>query len=117
MDRIKHILESRGAISELNPSPFSDSLYERIVTPDATFQISGSSACDVVISGIPEADASIACLLDIYAKLLRLSEECFAEASSFHFSLEDIYGEAVRFERNDAVFNDLTDKISRILEA
>lgn len=110
-----HRLDAIGAIRELNLSPFSDSIPERIITDERIFEVCQAPLADKARADAPECDKTLTELFKIHDDLLLLSKAEFLNASEQHFKLEDIYKCAVDFTYNDAIFERLTKSVDRML--
>ena len=101
MQTIAERLMSSSAIQRLFSAPFSAQMYDAIETNDTVYTAcDGGGADDEICLSL----SNVYGYLDIkksYDALLSKAQNEFAEASSYHFELEDIYSGNISFEMNE----------------
>lgn len=102
------------------PTALEPTLTDAVYFPDANIIImqgdKGEINANDYISITPLSRERIKTALAIKDESLNEAKRWFAIASDLHFRLEKIYGEAMDFEANDRICEELITKITNILE-
>ena len=103
-----------------SPSPFKDNKTERIETNNKTFCVGGTVGdfdCSSAVMRITNEDAEhIEKMKKIQKEFLISSQKYFGIASLEHFKLEDIYINAMNFEKNEMICGKIIDDLEKYLE-
>ncbi len=111
----KRLLET-DSVLRVSPSPLDDSIIEEIETSECIYSLSDGDV-KIRAGSILTADPpNITPLTEMHEKVLGMAQMYFAEASSLHMELEDIYKSCVDFKNNDRICKSLEEKISALLE-
>ena len=113
-------LVDKGANIIRFPRPFNPDNIDAIYLPDISVSIvradEGELNSDEFINLYPADRERIRAANRTFAELLEESKRWFAIASDMHFRLEEIYGEAMNFEKNNEMLNEKIKQIENILE-
>ena len=110
-------LRQKGALITVCPSPLESSIFDKIITEDIIYEINHQGADYDTKAIIEKNNSTVTELYQLHTKLLLLAQGAFKEASDFHFSLEDIYKNAIDFENNNRIEARLYSEILKYLNS
>ena len=120
INRLYSLLSESKADMIHSPSVFSNDDTYAIISPDFSYALKLSeNECEIDCSEFVNLNDFPEESYNRYRKtedeFLSLSQKYFADASSAHFKLEDIYKDAMRFEINDEIRNNIISEIESML--
>ena len=117
MSNLKDALIELSANAVFLPSPLLPSSLDAIYLPDERISITLGGGSEIInasefleINIIDEEQLRVA--NDIRSTALNEAKRWFGIAADMHFRLEEIYGEAMNFERNDEMFDKCLNEIN-----
>ncbi len=118
LDILKRLVSGKFQIT-LFPSPLSDSITEGVYFEDEKILFLDSAQDGEEINASAFLKGNVDEEIDFLNKYeeiyLEKSKLFFKKASEFHFLLEDIYTTAMNFENNGEIFQNLCERIEKIL--
>ena len=109
-------LEKKGISYTIFASPFSVDIPDMIETQDTVFVKAGIGDFILDSNVLVSLNESYFRLYKAYQFMLESSKQALDKASEYHFALESIYSNAVRFSDNEKQYDRIIESIERILD-
>jgi hypothetical protein len=112
MREIQSLLKAHGMLSNEYQSAFSTDIYDALETDTCTYVVSNENFCETDLLGTIHLLNEYKRFKKIYDQLIEESRMHFESAASYHFRLEEIYSKNTSFEKNERLFDLITNKIN-----
>ena len=122
MSNLKDALMELSANTVIFPSPLSPESIDAIYLPDERISITLRGGSEIInaseLSSINVVDEErLRVANNMRSTSLDEAKRWFGIASDIHFRLEEIYGEAMNFERNDELFDKCLNEINELFSS
>ena len=108
-------LQKKRSLITVCPSPLDTCIFDKIITDDVIYEVNNQLSDFDTTSIIERTNNTNSELIHLHTKLLILAQAAFKDASDYHFSLEEIYKNAIDFENNNRTEARLYNEISEYL--
>ena len=113
---LKKMLDKKKVSYSLFASPFSTDIPDMIKVQDTVFIKSDSVDFNVNSTDLISLNEEYFRVYRSYQYMLESSRRSLEKASEYHFALESIYSNAVRFWDNEKQYDHIVASIDRILD-
>ena len=116
LSELKKMLDKKKVCYSLFASPFSTDIPDMIKVQDTVFIKSDSVDFNVNSTDLISLNEEYFRVYKSYQYMLESSRRSLEKASEYHFALESIYSNAVRFWDNEKQYDHIVASIDRILD-